>query len=311
MANTIATNNTPVLIQAVAVTREDAEDGLRLEWLLEGGISEMEFAGMTLFALPEANDLCEADGSAYVYLRPPTEQVEVVAPGWRPMSTAPRDGTMLRLLVEFTEHATEDEGTAPTIGANNFDHDDQDEWKFAGWCWEHDHFTEGKGKPVGWLPMFEPSTEGLLGGEGADDGVQVMTLHADAFDRFSDALDANPMNQNKALQDLMARPKPWATPKVTPLSAEESRGELARLRIALATKEQAPFFDYLYRHPDSKHEIVVTITSADVLEHMDEVLFEKLTCELCHCEPVGETNVVDCRCNEVAEQFELVKDGAR
>jgi hypothetical protein len=75
-------------------------------------------------------------------------------PKWRDMDTAPRDGTLLRLLVEFDEHSTEDSDQAPTIGANNFDHDGLDEWKFAGWCWTHDHFTEGKGTPVGWLPLM-------------------------------------------------------------------------------------------------------------------------------------------------------------
>ncbi|UYK82273.1 hypothetical protein NG829_08285 [Xanthomonas sacchari] len=74
----------------------------------------------------------------------------------RPMDTAPRDGTMLRLLVEFTDHATEDtHGPAWTIGANNFDDSGDDLWQFAGWCWTHDHFTEGKGKPVGWLPLID------------------------------------------------------------------------------------------------------------------------------------------------------------
>lgn len=61
----------PVLIQAVAVTRDDEEEGLRLEWLLEGGIAEMEFAGQVLFAMPEANSLCDEDGSAHVYIAPP------------------------------------------------------------------------------------------------------------------------------------------------------------------------------------------------------------------------------------------------
>jgi len=75
-------------------------------------------------------------------------------PKWRDMDTAPRDGTLLRLLVEFDEHSTEDSDHAPTIGANNFDHDGLDEWKFAGWCWTHDHFTEGKGTPIGWLPLM-------------------------------------------------------------------------------------------------------------------------------------------------------------
>ncbi|MFV3292360.1 MULTISPECIES: hypothetical protein [Pseudomonas] len=65
----------PILIQAVAVTRKDDEDGLRLEWLLEGGIAEMEFPEQVLFAMAEANDLCDEDGSAYVYLQPPASAV--------------------------------------------------------------------------------------------------------------------------------------------------------------------------------------------------------------------------------------------
>lgn len=80
------------------------------------------------------------------------------SPGWRDMASAPRDGTMLRLLVDFEDHSTEDVDQAPTIGANNFDNDDEDLWQFAGWCWSHDHFTEGKGVPVGWLPMLESIT---------------------------------------------------------------------------------------------------------------------------------------------------------
>ncbi|MCP6695913.1 hypothetical protein [Pseudomonas donghuensis] len=62
----------PILIQAVAVTHKDDDEGLRLEWLLEGGISELEFSGQVLFAMPEANDLCDEDGSAEVFLHPPT-----------------------------------------------------------------------------------------------------------------------------------------------------------------------------------------------------------------------------------------------
>lgn len=73
---------------------------------------------------------------------------------WRDMTSAPRDGTMVRLLVEFEEHSTEDADQAPTIGANNFDNDGEDRWQFAGWCWSHDHFVEGKGVPVGWLPIL-------------------------------------------------------------------------------------------------------------------------------------------------------------
>lgn len=77
----------------------------------------------------------------------------------RPIDTAPRDGTMVRLLVEFEAHQTVDDstGTAWTIGANtnDLDPDQPAEWQFAGWCWTHDHFTEGKGTPIGWLPLVD------------------------------------------------------------------------------------------------------------------------------------------------------------
>lgn len=38
----------PILVEAVAVTRECNEDGLRLEWLLEGGIAALEHSGTVL-----------------------------------------------------------------------------------------------------------------------------------------------------------------------------------------------------------------------------------------------------------------------
>lgn len=75
---------------------------------------------------------------------------------WQPMETAPRDGTLLRLLVRFTEHPIDDaahDTPLPTIGANSFDNTGEDEWQVVGWCWTHDHFTQGQGTPVGWLPM--------------------------------------------------------------------------------------------------------------------------------------------------------------
>ncbi|WP_312325681.1 hypothetical protein [Stenotrophomonas sp.] len=95
---------------------------------------------------------------APLYDAPPAQCTDL---GPRQMKTAPRDGTMVRLLVQFTDHATEDtDGAAWTIGANNHDHDGEDLWQFAGWCWTHDHFTEGKGTPVGWLPLVRDTDEG-------------------------------------------------------------------------------------------------------------------------------------------------------
>ena len=72
-----------------------------------------------------------------------------------PMESAPRDSTLVRLLVNFEANSLEDSPDPVwTIGANCFDNDGIDEWKFAGWDWSQDCFAEGAGKPIGWLPML-------------------------------------------------------------------------------------------------------------------------------------------------------------
>jgi|GEM_PF-3506629 len=91
-----------------------------------------------------------------VYAAPPAQGIDLAA---RPMDTAPRDGTLVRLLVDFDENAIEDSISATwTIGACNDDNVSEGArigWQFAGWCWTHDHFTEGTGTPVGWLPLID------------------------------------------------------------------------------------------------------------------------------------------------------------
>ncbi|WP_449106730.1 hypothetical protein [Pseudomonas mohnii] len=76
-------------------------------------------------------------------------------PHWRPMETAPTDGTLVRLLVEFEENSTEDDQQAPTIGHNSYKNTGEDEWQFAGWNWQQDCYTSGQGAPVGWLPLLD------------------------------------------------------------------------------------------------------------------------------------------------------------
>ncbi len=112
--------------------------------------------------LVSASRITNADGMGEVYIHP-VARTGVPTP--LPMDTAPRDGTMIRLLVRFTEHSTEDAEQAWTIGANGFDNDGEDVWKFAGWCWTHDHFTEGQGMPIGWLPMLDSATQTPAEGE--------------------------------------------------------------------------------------------------------------------------------------------------
>lgn len=55
----------PILVEAVAVTRECDEEGLRLEWLLEGGIAALEHPGTVL--LVAQGTLTNDSGNGYVY----------------------------------------------------------------------------------------------------------------------------------------------------------------------------------------------------------------------------------------------------
>jgi hypothetical protein len=77
----------------------------------------------------------------------------------RPIATAPKDGTMLWLLVDYGgdgidgDHPLADASIAWTIGFNNLEADGKDQWKFTGWCWSHDHFTEGRGQVPAWKPL--------------------------------------------------------------------------------------------------------------------------------------------------------------
>ena len=82
----------------------------------------------------------------------------VVTERWRPMETAPKDGTIVRLLVDYSGedacHPLEDAQITHTIGGCTDDHTGLCEgWKFAGWSWEQDCFCEGRGKSIGWLPL--------------------------------------------------------------------------------------------------------------------------------------------------------------
>lgn len=83
----------------------------------------------------------------------------------RPMHSAPRDHTIIRLLVDYSQGdgwaPLEDENVSWTIGFNGFDHHGEDRWQFVGWCWQHDVFVDASdsgGRPIGWLP-FHPGSE--------------------------------------------------------------------------------------------------------------------------------------------------------
>lgn len=104
--------------------------------------------------MPEQAQPDARDAATILEGKAGTKRVPSEIEGWNDIATAPKDGTMLRLLVNFTANATEDHQICATIGANNFDNDGEDVWQFAGWNWTHDCFTQGEGTAILWMPMI-------------------------------------------------------------------------------------------------------------------------------------------------------------
>jgi hypothetical protein len=84
--------------------------------------------------------------------------------GWLPITDDAKSGKLVELVVDYRDgdHPLQDGILACTVGFNTLDDTGEDEWKFAGWCWTHDHFVQGKGTPVAWRPSrLEATDDGL------------------------------------------------------------------------------------------------------------------------------------------------------
>ena len=79
------------------------------------------------------------------------------------LSGPPKDGRMVCLLVDYSDgdHPLEDAKQAWTIGYNTLADTGDDEWLIAGWSWEQDCYTDGRGTVIGWLPFPCDTTPAL------------------------------------------------------------------------------------------------------------------------------------------------------
>lgn len=59
------------------------------------------------------------------------------------------------------------------------------------------------------------------------------------------------------------------------------------------------------KHPDTGDTHTVMLNRSEVADGMDDTIFEKLGDLICDCQPAGETNVVECNCDDYIYEFEL------
>jgi hypothetical protein len=106
------------------------------------------------------------DAGARLYLE---KMTAFDRPAWNyDMSAAPKDGTLLQLLLDHSaddgtgecDGGFEDALRTRVMGFNNGDNDGQDRWMFPGWDWCQDCIIpQGCGTPIAWAPMIERPAE--------------------------------------------------------------------------------------------------------------------------------------------------------
>ena len=61
-----------------------------------------------------------------------------------------------------------------------------------------------------------------------------------------------------------------------------------------------------FKHHQSNEIKMLSLSRQQIIDEIGE--YQLLDMLECNCEPVGETNVVDCNCGEYFEEFELIAE---
>ncbi|MCG6387523.1 hypothetical protein K6U51_12295 [Vibrio fluvialis] len=59
---------------------------------------------------------------------------------------------------------------------------------------------------------------------------------------------------------------------------------------------------FTFKHPESGEIKFVTLTADEIQNRLADQLIDELSCD---CSPVGETNVIECNCDDYLYEFEL------
>jgi hypothetical protein len=76
----------------------------------------------------------------------------------------------------------------------------------------------------------------------------------------------------------------------------EKDKEIERLRSGMT-------FDFT-AHEFKRHQSIV-LTREEIYGYMEDEIYEQLSKSICKCEPVGESNFLECNCYDYASEFEL------
>lgn len=156
-------------------------------------------------------------------------------------------------------------------------------------------------KVAAFLTGLAQPSDGALTNEGAEPFGRVINHLKDSFE-VGDW--AGPMP--KIGTELFTHPAPAAPATCTCQSGDGS----LRWPCQVHPPEVKVVMSFDFEHPLSKQRLTVHLTKQDVYDGMEDYFYDKLGEQICQCESVGETNVVDCNCDEYVHDFELVADNA-